>query len=62
MSKALRRIVRKRLNRTKLEGTIYTAAEEIALLTGQGIAYTGDIRSEESIEHIVKPLQRPLRH
>ncbi len=39
----------------KLEGTIYTAAEEIAPLgPGKVLPIQGDIRSEESIEHIVK--------
>ncbi len=39
----------------KLEGTIYTAAEEIAKAgPGNVLPIQGDIRYEESIEHIVK--------
>lgn len=39
----------------KLEGTIYTAAEEIAKAgPGKVLPIQGDIRFEESIEHIVK--------
>jgi len=39
----------------KLEGTIYTAAEEIAKAgPGNVLPLQGDIRSEESIKHIVK--------
>lgn len=39
----------------KLEGTIYTAAEEIAKAgPGNVLPLQGDIRSEDSIKHIVK--------
>ncbi len=37
----------------KLEGTVFTAAEEINAAGGQGLAIVGDVREEESVEAAV---------